>query len=207
MTSTLSEWQQLCFQNIYVLALHTTAFTWGAHLHGVASCNLAVDTLLQIQNAEHKRQIESQLPVWKEKERKPTMTEALSSFTPQCSAKQCKRKKTLTCWLLRGCTVLSYICTKGNEENAKVSHCTTVSKSWIILLSTYCVSHKRCQHPELYRVSTAWFPTLTTYASVFIYIDQLKKTKKNMQASCLGRKKNKKKKLVSTIDLLPFIWN
>lgn len=59
----------------------------------------------------------------------------LVSHRSAVPAKQCKRKKD-TCWLIRGCTVLSYICTKGNEENAKVSHCITVSKSWIILLST-----------------------------------------------------------------------
>lgn len=54
MTSTLSEWQRLRFQDIYVLALHTTTFAQGANLRGLASCNLAVDTSLLVQNAEHK---------------------------------------------------------------------------------------------------------------------------------------------------------
>lgn len=87
MTSTLSEWQQPRFQDIYVLALHTTAFTQGANLHGVTSCNLAVDTSFKMQKTtvDHSWRASFQF-----ERKKRLKKKALSSFTSQRRAGKTK---------------------------------------------------------------------------------------------------------------------
>lgn len=72
---------------------------------------------------------------------------------------------------------------KANEAHAKVPRCTTVSNSWITLLSICCVSANvrlracsvcRTSRTLQFGVTTVWLPSPTTDASVLIYICPLR---------------------------------